>query len=157
MQEFLAQGVHLKTPAADELRARPLPRRHPAVAGDAVDYTWFGTTFAPGVKHYIDIDADGKIDGELRGEQVYGGQDVWLNLDAQDFPGSALADNFFATHAPCTGNTAAPGVTDPCGSSGSAKSRHPRQLGEAAAGGHRQGPVLVDGGYAPPAASATAC
>ncbi len=149
VQEFLAQGVHLKTPTPADSFARG--RFHvgvPLSQVTTVDYTWYGTTFAPGVKHYIDADADGKIDGELRGELTYGGQDVWLNLDTQDFPESVLADNFFATHAPCTVNAPAPGVTDPCGSSGNPKhgtlANWAKQL-QAATG---KAPVLVDGGYA---------
>ena len=112
-----------------------------------MDYTWYGTTFAPGVKYYVDADADGKADGELRGELVYGGQDVWLNLDAQDFPDSALPDNFFANAAPCTGAVPAPGVTDPCGASGASKhgtlANWAKQL-QAATG---KAPLLHSGGY----------
>ena len=121
VQEFLAQGIHLKTTNATGYARGRFLVGVPLSQATSVNYTWYGTTFAPGVKYYIDADADGKVDGELRGESVYGGQDVWLNLDAQDFPDSALPDNFFATAAPCTGAVAAPGVTDPCGSSGASK------------------------------------
>jgi hypothetical protein len=148
VQEFLAQGVHLKTPAAESYARGRFHVGVPLSQVTTVDYTWYGTTFAPGVKHYIDADADGKIDGELRGEKVYGGQDVWLNLDAQDFPDSVLADNFFASHAPCTGNVAAPGVTDPCGSSGNAKHGTLANWAKTLQAATGKAPVLVDGGYA---------
>ena len=95
----------------------------------------------------IDADADGKIDGELRGELAYGGQDVWLNQDAQDFPDSALADNYFADHAPCTGNTPATGVTDPCGSFGNPKHGTLANWASRLQAATGKAPVLVDGGY----------
>jgi hypothetical protein len=147
VQEFLAQGVHLKTTNASGYARGRFHVGVPLSQVSAVDYTWYGTTFAPGVKYYIDADADGKIDGELRGELVYGGQDVWLNQDAQDFPDSALADNYFADHAPCTDNTPASGVTDPCGSSGAPKHGTLANWATRLQAATGKAPVLVDGGY----------
>ena len=112
-----------------------------------MNYTWYGTTFAPGVKYYVDADADGKVDGELRGELIYGGQDVWLNLDAQDFPDSALPDNFFANAAPCTGGTPAPGVIDPCGASGASKHGTLANWANPLQAATGKAPVLHSGGY----------
>ena len=149
VQEFLAQGIHLKTTNATALRARPLPGRRTALAGrTSVElHVVRHRTFAPGVKYYLDADADGKVDGELRGESIYGGQDVWLNLDAQDFPDSALPDNFFATAAPCTGAVAAPGVTDPCGSSGASKHGTLANWATKLQAASGKAPVLHSGGY----------
>ncbi|QIG41641.1 hypothetical protein G5V58_01615 [Nocardioides anomalus] len=151
-QEFLAEGIHLKTVNDTDSFARG--RFHvgvPLAQVTTVDYTWYGpsTPVDVGVKNYIDADADGKIDGELRGEHQYGGQDVWVNLDTQDFPDSALPDNFFRNHAPCFENTPAAGVTDPCGSWGGdgyhgTLANWTKTL-QAATG---KAPVLVDGGYA---------
>src|SRR5215210_707077 len=68
VQEFLAQGVHLKTTnATGHARARFVVGG-PLSQVTSVDYTWYGTTVAPGVSYFIDADADGKVDGELRGE-----------------------------------------------------------------------------------------
>ena len=64
-----------------------------------VDYTWFGTTFAPGVEPTTSTSTrDGKVDGELIGELAYGGKDVWLNRDAEDFTGvtPTVPAGFFA-------------------------------------------------------------
>ena len=147
VQEFLAQGVHLKTTNATGYARGRFLVGIPLSQATAVDYTWYGTTFKPGVKYYIDADADGKVDGELRGESVYGGQDVWLNLDAQDFPDSVLADNFFANAAPCTGAVAAPGVTDPCGSSGASKHGTLANWATRLQAATGKAPVLHSGGY----------
>jgi hypothetical protein len=147
VQEFLAEGVHLKTTnATGYARARFLVGV-PLSQATTVNYTWYGTTFAPGVKYYVDADADGKVDGELRGELVYGGQDVWLNQDAQDFPDSALADNFFANAAPCTGGTPAPGVTDPCGASGASKHGTLANWANRLQAATGKAPLLHSGGY----------
>jgi hypothetical protein len=149
VQEFLAQGIHLKTPTASGSFARG--RFHvgvPLSQVTNVDYTWYGTSFAPGVKNYIDVNGDGKVDGELRGELTYGGQDVWLNLDTQDFAGSGLPDNFFADHAPCTGTTAAPGASGPCVSSGSSKHGTLADWAKLLQAATGKAPTLVDGGYA---------
>ena len=147
VQEFLAQGIHLKTTNATGYARGRFLVGVPLSQATSVNYTWYGTTFAPGVKYYIDADADGKVDGELRGESVYGGQDVWLNLDAQDFPDSALPDNFFATAAPCTGAVAAPGVTDPCGSSGASKHGTLANWATKLQAASGKAPVLHSGGY----------
>jgi hypothetical protein len=147
VQEFLAQGVHLKTTnASGYARARFLVGI-PLSQVASVDYTWYGTTFAPGVKYFIDADADGKVDGELRGESAYGGQDVWLNLDAQDFPDSTLPDNFFANAAPCTGGAPASGVTDPCVSSGASKHGTLANWATRLQAASGKAPVLHSGGY----------
>ena len=112
-----------------------------------VDYTWYGTTFAPGVKYFIDADADGKVDGELRGESVYGGQDVWLNSDTQDFPESALPDGYFANVAPCDLAVPAPGVTDPCVGSGAPKHGTLANWATRLQAASGKAPVLHSGGY----------
>jgi hypothetical protein len=119
VQEFLAQGVHLKTTNGSGFARGTFKVGVPLSQATKVDFTWYGTEFSPGIKYHIDADADGKVDGELRGEDTYGGQDVWLNADTQ--AGSTLPANFFADHAPCTGTTPAPGATGPCGSSGASK------------------------------------
>ncbi len=147
VQEFLAQGIHLKTTNATGYARGRFLVGIPLSQVNAVDYTWYGTTFKPGVKYFIDADADGKVDGELRGESVYGGQDVWLNLDAQDFPESALADNFFANAAPCTDGTAATGVSDPCGSSGASKHGTLANWATRLQAATGKAPVLHSGGY----------
>lgn len=121
VQEFLAQGVHLKTVNGSGFARGTFAVGVPLAQVTSVDFTWYGTELSPGVKYYVDADGDGKVDGELRGEDSYGGKDVWLNQDAQDFSDSSLADNFFADHAPCTGTTPAAGASGPCGSSGADK------------------------------------
>ncbi len=147
VQEFLAQGVHLKTTnATGYARARFLVGG-PLSQVTSVDYTWYGTTVAPGVSYFIDADADGKVDGELRGEHQYGAQDVSLIQDAQAFPESALADGFFANAAPCTGAVAAPGVTDPCGASGTAKHGTLANWATRLQAASGKAPVLHSGGY----------
>ena len=148
VQEFLAQGVHLKTTNATGYARGRFHVGVPLSQVTSVDYTWYGTTFKPGVKHYIDVNADGKVDGELRGESAYGGQDVWLNLDTQDFPGSGLPDNFFSNAAPCTGAVPASGVVDPCGSSGASKHGTLANWASRLQAATGKVPVLVDGGYA---------
>jgi hypothetical protein len=147
VMEFLAQGVHLKTTNSSGYARGRFPVGVPLSQVTTVDYTWYGTTFEPGVKYYIDADADGKIDGELRGELAYLGKDVWLNQDAQDFPDSALADNFFADHAPCTDGTAATGADGPCGSSGASKHGTLADWAKLLQAATGKAPVLVDGGY----------
>jgi hypothetical protein len=148
VQEFLAQGVHLKTTNATGWARGRFLVGVPLSQVTSVDYTWYGTSVAPGVKYFIDADGDGKVDGELRGESQYGGQDVWLSQDAQAFPESALPDDFFANAAPCTGGAAAPGVADPCVSSGASKhgtlSNWATRL-QAASG---KASVIHSGGYA---------
>jgi hypothetical protein len=121
VQEFLAQGVHVKTVNGTGYARGTFPVGVPLSQVSAVDFTWYGTDFSPGIKYYVDADGDGKVDGELRGEDSYGGKDVWLNGDAQDYPASALPDNYLADHAPCTGAVQAPGAAGPCGSSGASK------------------------------------
>jgi len=121
VQQFLAQGVHLRTVNGTGYARGTFPVGVPLAQATSVDFTWYGTELSPGIKYYVDADGDGKVDGELRGEDSYGGQDVWLNQDAQDFPNSALPDSYFADHAPCTGTTSAGGASGPCGSSGATK------------------------------------
>jgi hypothetical protein len=118
VQEFLAQGVHLRTVNDTGFARGTFAVGVPLAQVTSVDFTWFGTEFSPGIKYYVDADGDGKVDGELRGEDSYGGKDVWLNQDAEDFPDSALPDGFFASHTPCTNTTVNPGASGPCGSSG---------------------------------------
>jgi hypothetical protein len=147
VQEFLAQGVHLKTTnATGHARARFLVGG-PLSQVTSVDYTWYGTAVAPGVSYFIDADADGKVDGELRGEHQYGAQDVSLLQDAQAFPDSALPDGFFANTAPCTGAVPAPGVTDPCGASGSSKHGTLANWATRLQAASGKAPVLHSGGY----------
>jgi hypothetical protein len=147
VQEFLAQGVHLKTTNATGWARGRFAVGLPLSQVTAVDYTWYGTTVAPGVKYFIDADADGKVDGELRGENQYGGQDVWLSQDAQAFPESALPDNFFANAAPCTDAVAAPGVTDPCVASGNPKHGTLANWATKLQTASGKAPVLHSGGY----------
>lgn len=103
--DFLAEGIHIKTDnASDAARAYwkvgvPLSQVH------AVDYEWFGTSAKPGIYYNIDIDGDGKADGQLIGELAYGGKDVWLNRDAEDFAGvtPTVPAGTFTSLSPCGG------------------------------------------------------
>jgi hypothetical protein len=147
VSEFLTSGLHLKTTNASGYARGTFKVGVPLSAVTAVDFTWYGTDFSPGIKYYVDVNGDGKVDGELRGEDSYGTQDVWLNGDTQAYPGSGLADNFFASHAPCTVTTVNPGAAGPCGSSGA--DAHGTladwtKLLQAATG---KAPVVVNGGY----------
>ena len=51
VQEFLAQGVHLKTTNATGYARGRFLVGVPLSQATTVDYTWYGTTFAPGVKY----------------------------------------------------------------------------------------------------------
>jgi hypothetical protein len=147
VQQFLAQGVHLRTVNATGHARGTFPVGVPLSQVTSVDFTWFGTDVSPGVEYFVDADADGKVDGELRGEDTYGGQDVWLYRDAQDFPASALADNYFADHAPCTGNTPAAGAAGPCGASGAAKHGTLADWAKLLQTATGKAPVVVNGGW----------
>lgn len=147
VQEFLGQGVHLKTVNGSGYARGTFAVGVPLAQVTSVDFTWYGTDFSPGIKYYVDADGDGKVDGELRGEDSYGGKDVWLNQDAQDFPSSALADDYFANHAPCTGTTQAPGATDPCGSSGAAKHGSLADWAKLLQAATGKAPAVVNGGW----------
>jgi hypothetical protein len=88
--QFLAEGIHIKTTnnSTDAARGHfkvglPLNQVH------SVDYEWFGTSSQPAILYDIDINGDGKADGELVGELFYGGKDVWLN-DTAAFPAATL-------------------------------------------------------------------
>jgi hypothetical protein len=147
VQQFLAQGVHLKTVDGSGYARGTFPVGVPLSQITTVDFTWFGTDFSPGIKYYVDADGDGKVDGELRGEDSYGGQDVWLNQDAQDFPASALADDYLASHAPCTGATPAAGASGPCGSSGADKHGTLADWAKLLQTATGKAPVVVNGGW----------
>ena len=146
VQEFLAHGVHLKTTNATGWARGRFHVGVPLSQVTTVDYTWHGTDKAPGAKYYVDADADGKVDGELRGD-VVGGQDVWLAEDAQAFPESALADNFFATNSPCDGGTVNPGASGPCGASGATDHGTLADWAKKLQAATGKAPVLADGGY----------
>ena len=109
--DFLAEGIHIKTTNNTTDAARgywkvgvPLSQVH------TVEYEWFGTRATtppsnagePGLYYNIDIDGDGKADGQLIGELAYGGKDVWLNRDAEDFTGvtPTVPAGFFAGGRP---------------------------------------------------------
>jgi hypothetical protein len=147
VQQFLAQGVHLKTVNASGYARGTFAVGVPLAQVTTVDFTWYGTDFSPGIKYYVDADGDGKVDGELRGEDSYGGKDVWLNQDAQDFPASALPDNYFADHAPCTGTVPAAGATDACGSSGAAKHGSLADWAKLLQAATGKAPTVVNGGW----------
>lgn len=147
VMEFLAQGVHLKTTNATGYARAHFKVGIPLSQATKVDYTWYGTDFQPSAYYDVDVDGDGKVDGQLIGELAYGGSDVWLNRDAQDFPDSALADNYFANAAPCTGGTAAAGVTDPCGASGASKHGTLANWATRLQAASGKAPVLYSGGF----------
>jgi hypothetical protein len=110
---FLAEGIHISNPDANgdyfarahfPIAALPLNQVH------AVDYEWFGTEKTPGVYYDIDIDGDGKADGELIGESAYGGKDVWLNNN------TTHPNTTFLPFSPCKpdDNTPQNGNVDGC-------------------------------------------
>jgi hypothetical protein len=119
-KEFLAEGVHLKTPDASSYARAHFKVGLPLDQVHAVDYTWYGTSFQPSVYYDIDLDADGKPDGQLIGELTYGGKDVWLNRDTEDFGVTpTIPAGFFTSHSPCSpANAPQNGNVDGCGSSG---------------------------------------
>ncbi len=83
-----------------QLRARPLPRAASRCRRcTSVDYTWYGTDVRAGrLATTSTSTATARSTASSAASSTYGGQDVWLNLDAQDFPRlRVLADNFFAT------------------------------------------------------------
>ncbi len=114
--EFLAQGVHLQVPnAAVDFARGHFATKVPLAQVHAIDYTWYGTDNKPGIYYGLDIDGDGKADGELIGESFYGPTDLWLNKDVEDMPGThTQASGAFAALAPCDNGTARPGATDTC-------------------------------------------
>lgn len=122
--DFLAEGIHIKTDnATDAARAYyTIPGGTPLADVHTVSYEWFGTPAAqPALAYNIDVDNDGKPDAQLLGEAAYGGKDVWLNRDAQDFTGVTPTQpaGFFAGRSPCSGaNAPQNGNIDGCGSSG---------------------------------------
>ena len=147
--DFLAEGIHIKIPSgADAARARfkvglPLSSVH------TVQYDWFGTSNKPGILYDVDINGDGKADGELVGELFYGGKDVWLN-DSTAFPNTT-----FAPLSPCGppfGSTPQNGNQDGCvppgGAGGAGADEHgtlddwTRSLSQ---GGRT--PTIVNGGF----------
>lgn len=144
---FLQEGLHITTPTVDSYTRGHFKVGLPLAGVTAVSYEWIGTTNRAGAYYDIDADGDGTIDGQLIGEQAYGGLDVWLNRDAEDFPTASLPDGTFASVAPCVGTTAAVGVTDPCGSSGATEhgtlANWAKQL-QAKTG---KAPVLFSGGF----------
>jgi hypothetical protein len=147
VQNFIHQGVHVKTVNGTGYARGTFPVGVPLSQVGSVDFTWYGTDFSPGIKYYVDADADGKVDGELRGEDAYGGKDVWLNGDAQDYPASALPDNFFADHAPCTDAVKAPGANDACGSSGASKHGSLADWAKLLQAATTKAPIVVNGGW----------
>ncbi len=122
--DFLAEGIHIKTTnASDAARGYwNIPGGVPLSQVHNVEYEWFGTPAAqPGLAYNIDIDGDKKPDAQLLGEAAYGGKDVWLNRDAEDFTGvtPTVPAGFFAGRSPCSGaNAPQNGNVDGCGSSG---------------------------------------
>jgi hypothetical protein len=120
VKEFLAEGVHLKTPNATAYARAHFKVGLPLDQVHAVDYTWYGTSFQPGVYYDVDLDADGKPDGQFIGEAAYGGKDVWLNRDTEDFGVTpTIPAGFFTTRSPCSGaNAPQNGNVDGCGASG---------------------------------------
>ena len=91
--DFLAEGIHIKTTnASDAARGYwkvgvPLSRCTRSTTSGSARATPRRPTPASGIYYNIDIDGDGKADGQLIGELAYGGKDVWLNRDAEDFAG----------------------------------------------------------------------
>jgi hypothetical protein len=122
--DFLAEGIHIKTDnATDAARAYyAIPGGVPLAEVHTVDYEWFGTPAAqPAMAYNIDIDGDNKPDAQLLGEAAYGGKDVWLNRDSQDFTGvtPTVPAGFFAGRSPCSPtNTPQNGNLDGCVGSG---------------------------------------
>jgi hypothetical protein len=114
-QEFMAQGVHLKVTDTSNSGARGrFATKVPFAQVHAVDYTWYGTDNQPGIFYTLDLDGDGVVDGELQGDLAYGGKDVYLNHDAQEYPASKLPADTLKNLAPCDGATQRSGATDTC-------------------------------------------
>jgi hypothetical protein len=124
--DFLAEGIHIQTEnATDGVRGYwNIPGGVPLSQVHTVQYEWFGTPLAqPGLAYNIDVDGDRKPDAQFIGELGYGGRDVWLNRDAEDFTGvtPTVPAGFFASRSPCSGaNTPQNGNVDGCGASGAA-------------------------------------
>ena len=66
--EFLAQGVHLKTTNATGYARAHFKVGIPLSQAPKVDYTWYGTDFQPSAYYDVDVDGDGKVDGQFIGE-----------------------------------------------------------------------------------------
>jgi Ca2+-binding RTX toxin-like protein len=123
--DFLAEGIRIHTDNQDD-GARGyylIPGGTPLADVHTVQYEWIGTPNGqPGMAYNIDIDGDNRPDVQLIGEAAYGGKDVWLNRDAEDFTGvtPTVPAGYFATRAPCADAVAQPGNgnQDGCGSSG---------------------------------------
>jgi hypothetical protein len=124
--DFLAEGIHIKTTNNTDAARGYWKVGVPLAQVHTVDYEWFGSRATtppsnvgePGIYYNIDIDGDGKADGQLIGELAYGGKDVWLNRDAEDFSGvtPTVPAGTFNTLSPCnpTTNTAQNGNQDGC-------------------------------------------
>jgi hypothetical protein len=115
--QFLAEGIHVKTDnGTDAARLYyKLPTAVPFSQLTQVSYEWFGTPAAqPAQAYNIDLNGDGKPDGQLLGEAAYGGHEVWLNKDSSDFTESGLPAGTMAALAPCNLGVARPGISDGC-------------------------------------------
>jgi hypothetical protein len=102
--DFLAEGVHLRTPDASAAARVHFNVGVPLKDVHMVDLVWYGTDNTPAVYYDVDIDGDGKPDGQLIGESYYGGTDVWLNRDAEDFGVTpTVPAGTFTALSPCGG------------------------------------------------------
>ena len=120
VQEFLAQRPP-EDDQRDRLRAWPFPGRHSPIAGDGRGLHV--------VRHHVQAGRQVLHRRRRRREgrrRAPGGERLrrsgrLAQPGRPGLPRLRLADNFFANAAPCTGAVAAPGVMDPCGSSGASK------------------------------------
>ena len=113
--DFLAEGIHIKTTNNHRRRSRLLEASGVSRSPRSTPSSTSGSARRPPAAqrrrrayYNIDIDGDGKADGQLIGELAYGGKDVWLNRDAEDFTGvtPTVPAGFFAGRSPCSGANA---------------------------------------------------
>jgi hypothetical protein len=122
---FLKEGLHVNTANTSDYAKAYFAVGQALADVTSVDYDWYGTENRPSVEYNVDLDGDGKYDGQLIGEAAYGGQDVWLNRDTQDGDslagankGTNLPADTFADAAPCNSAGSQNGSGHTCGSTG---------------------------------------
>jgi len=151
--DFLAEGVHIKTPNGSAAARAHFNVGVPLKDVHTVDLVWYGTDNTPAVYYDIDIDGDGKPDGQLIGETYYGGKDVWLNRDAEDFGVTpTVPAGTFTALSPCGGawgqtpqNGNVDGCTPPNGAGAAVHGTLDDWTRSLQAAG--KNPVIVSGGF----------
>ncbi|MCW2786835.1 MAG: hypothetical protein JWP74_3352 [Marmoricola sp.] len=95
-EAFLKEGIHVSTDSntSNDKVAEYFAVNKPLAGITDIGYEWYGTDPSPGQQYVMDFDNDGTPDGILVGENVYGGQDVWLSNGSKDaYKGAGAPSN----------------------------------------------------------------